>query len=77
MSTASVAAEHPLQIEIRAGGESAEPDIRERNRYPWDQLCHRDIAAAGNPADRIAGHQPRGIGIQPEDLRGAVNVEGA
>src|ERR1019366_4398645 len=76
-----VAAEHPLQIEIRAGERAGGPDIRKRERrtgYEW--RFHNPVESDRNslrPADQVAVHGPGGVGIQPDNLRHAINVERA
>src|SRR5450759_5061158 len=58
-----VAAEHPLQVEIRAGEGAGGPDIRERERrtgYEW--RFHDPVRGDGyslRPANQVAIHNAR------------------
>src|ERR1035437_10042406 len=75
-----VAAEHPLQIEIRAGEGAGGPDIRKRERRTGYELLNHTVRGDGDslrPADQVAVHLAGDIGIQTEDLRHAVEVERA
>src|SRR5664280_2213751 len=55
-----VAAEHPLQIEIRAGQRAGGPGIRKRERRAgYERRLHDPIRGDGDslrPADQIAVH---------------------
>src|SRR5450759_1782381 len=73
-----VAAEHPLQIEIRAGEDAGGPDIRKRERRTGYELLNHTDRGNGDslrPADQVAVHLAGDVRIQPEDLRHAVEVE--
>src|ERR1035437_6968758 len=75
-----VAAEHPLQVEIRAGECAGGPDIRKRERRTRYELLNHTVRGDGDslwPADQVAVHLAGDVGIQPEDLRHAVEVERA
>src|ERR1039457_6763651 len=75
-----VTTQHPLQIEIRLGENSAGVlEIGKRQRDSWYQLPCLHIAfraEAGGPADQIAVDAACGVGVQPDDLRHSVDVEG-
>src|ERR1035441_8380864 len=73
-----VAAEHPLQIEIGTGEGAGSPDIRKRECRPGYELLNHAIRGgqnSGGPADQVAVHLAGDIGIQPDDLRHAVEVK--
>src|ERR1017187_10329064 len=74
-----VTAEHPLQIEIRASERAGSPDIRKRERRTGYEQCLYDPVRGDRnslrPADQVAVHLAGDIGIQPDDLRHAVEVK--
>src|SRR5450759_1991488 len=74
-----VAAEHPLQVEIRAGEGAGGPDIRKRERRTgYERRFHGPIRGDRDPlgpAEQIAVHLAGDVCIQPDDLRHAVEVE--
>src|ERR1017187_1964007 len=73
-----IAAEYPLQIEIRAGERARGPGIRKRECRAGYELLNHAIRGDRNslrPADQVAVHLAGDIDIQPDDLRHAVEVK--
>src|ERR1019366_7361196 len=74
-----VAAEHPLQVEIRAGEGAGGPDIRKREcRTGYERRFHDPVRGDGyslGPADQVAVHLAGDVRIQTDCFRHAVDGE--